>query len=136
MIIFQDVIENTDLTKEELETNIPADLDPISTTDVKIRDFIVRYFIHKGETFVTYIKTELHYGLTEEERKKFIEEIQNSTEEDLGIMGSVYSYCKCNPEDFYSHARDCEKLELIDEELAKRKLITGIAIKDDLGEGE
>ena len=122
MIIFQDVIENTDLTREELEANIPEDLDPISTTDVKIRDFIVRYFIHKGETFVTYIKTELHYGLTEEEREEFIEEIQNCTEEDLGIMGSVYSYCKCNPEDFYSHARDCEKLELINEELAKRNL--------------
>ena len=122
MIIFQDVIENTDLTREELEANIPEDLDPISTTDVKIRDFIVRYFIHKGETFVTYIKTELHYGLTEEEREEFIEEIQNCTEEDLDIMGSVYSYCKCNPEDFYSHARDCEKLELIDEELAKRNL--------------
>ena len=122
MIIFQDVIENTDLTKEELEANIPEDLDPISTKDVTIRDFTVRYFIHKGETFVTYIKTELHYGLTEEEREEFIEEIQNCTEEDLGIMGSVYSYCKCNPEDFYSHARDCEKLELIDEELAKRNL--------------
>ena len=122
MIIFQDVIENTDLTREELEANIPEDLDPISTTDVKIRDFIVRYFIHKGETFVTYIKTELHYGLTEEEREEFIEEIQNCTEEDLGIMGSVYSYCKCNPEDFYSHARDCNKTEMIDEELAKRNL--------------
>ena len=122
MIIFQDVIENTDLTREELEANIPEDLDPISTTDVKIRDFIVRYFIHKGETFVTYIKTELHYGLTEEERTEFIEELKNATEEDLGIMGSVYSYCKCNPEDFYTHARDCERLELIDEELAKRNL--------------
>ena len=123
MIIFQDVIENTDLAREELEANIPEDLDPISTTDVKIRDFIVRYFIHKGETFVTYIKTELHYGLTEEEREEFIEEIQNCTEEDLGIMGSVYSYCKCNPEDFYSHARDCEKLELIDEELERRGIL-------------
>ena len=123
MIIFQDVIENTDLTREELEANIPENLDPISTTDVKIRDFIVRYFIHKGETFVTYIKTELHYGLTEEEREEFIEEIQNCTEEDLGIMGSVYSYCKCNPEDVYSHAIDCEKLELIDEELVKRGIL-------------
>ena len=122
MIIFQDVIENTDLTREELEANIPEDLDPISTKDVTIRDFIVRYFIHKGETFVTYIETELHYGLTEEERTEFIEVIQNCTEEDSGLMGSVYSYCNCNPEDFYSHARDCEKLELIDEELAKRNL--------------
>ena len=122
MIIFQDVIENTNLTREELETNIPEDLDPISTTDVKIRDFIVRYFIHKGETFVTYIRTELHYGLTEEERTEFIEELKNATKEDLGIMGSVYSYCKCNPEDFYTHARDCEILELINEELAKRNL--------------
>ena len=123
MIIFQDVIENTDLTREELEANIPEDLDPISTTDVKIRDFIVRYFIHKGETFVTYIKTELHYGLTEEEREEFIEEIQNCTEEDLGIMGSVYSYCKCNPEDFYTHAIDCEILELINEELERREIL-------------
>lgn len=120
MIIFQDVIENTDLTKEELEANIPEDLDPISTKDVKIRDFTVRYFIHKGETFATYIKTELNYGLTEKEREEFIEEIQNSTKEDLGIIGSVYSYCKYNPEDFYSHARDCEKLELINEELERR----------------
>ena len=122
MIILQDIIKNTDLTKEELETNIPADLDPISTTDVIIRDFIVRFFIHKGETFVTYIKTDLHYGLTEEERKEFIEEIQNCTEEDLGIMGSVYSYYKYNPEDFYSHARDCERLELINEELERRRI--------------
>ena len=122
MIIFQDVIENTDLTKEELEANIPEDLDPISTKDVTIRDFTVRYFIHKGETFATYIKTELHYGLTEEEREEFIEEIQNCTEEDLGIMGSVYSYYKYNPEDIYSHAIDCEKLELINEELERRNL--------------
>ena len=57
MIIFQDVIENTDLTKQELETNIPADLDPISTKDVIIRDFIVRYFRHKGEIVVMYIQT-------------------------------------------------------------------------------
>ena len=120
MIIFQDVIENTDLTREELEANIPEDLDPISTTDVTIRNYVIRYFIHKGETFATYIKTEL--GLTEEERTEFIEELKNATKEDLGIMGSVYSYCKCNPEDFYTHARDCEKLELIDEELAKRNL--------------
>ena len=57
MIIFQDIIKNTDLTKEELEANIPADLDPISTTDVIIRDFIVRYFRHKGEIVVMYIQT-------------------------------------------------------------------------------
>ena len=56
MIIFQDVIENTDLTREELETNIPEDLDPISTTDVRIRDFIVRYFIHKNEIVATYVR--------------------------------------------------------------------------------
>ena len=57
MIIFQDIIKNTDLTKEELEANIPADLDPISTTDVIIRAFIVRYFRHKGEIVVMYIQT-------------------------------------------------------------------------------
>ena len=120
MIIFQDVIENTDLTREELEANIPEDLDPISTKDVKIRNYVIRYFRHKDETFATYIETGL--GLTEEERKEFIEELKNSTEEDLGIMGSVYSYYKYNPEDIYSHAIDCEKLELINEELERRNL--------------
>ena len=43
--------------------------------------------------------------------------------DDLGNIGSVYSYYKYNPEDIYSHAIDCEKLELIDEELERRGIL-------------
>lgn len=53
--ILNDIKANTDLTKEELEANIPEDLDPISTKDVKIRRFIVRYFRHKDEIIATYV---------------------------------------------------------------------------------
>lgn len=51
--ILSDIKENTDLTRKELEANIPADLDPILTTDVKIRNFVVRYFRHKNEIVAT-----------------------------------------------------------------------------------
>ena len=52
-----DVKENTDLTDQEIIENIPTDLDPISTTDVKIRNYVIRYFIHKDEAIATYVKT-------------------------------------------------------------------------------
>ena len=55
--IVSDIKENTDLTRKELEANIPADLDPILTTDVKIRNYVIRYFIHKDEIAATYVKT-------------------------------------------------------------------------------
>ena len=55
--VVSDIKENTDLTDQEIIANIPADLDPISTTDVKIRNYIIRYFIHKEEIVTTYVKT-------------------------------------------------------------------------------
>ena len=55
--IVSDIKENTDLTRKELEANIPNDLDPISTTDVTIRNFVIRYFRHKNEIVATYVKT-------------------------------------------------------------------------------
>ena len=54
--ILSDIKENTDLTRKELEANIP-DLDPISTTDVTIRNYVIRYFIHKDEIVATYVRT-------------------------------------------------------------------------------
>ena len=57
MRIVYDVKENTDLTDQEIIENIPADLDPISTTDVKIRNYVIRYFMHKEEIVATYIRT-------------------------------------------------------------------------------
>ena len=55
--IVYDVKKNTDLTRKELEANIPKNLDPILTTDVKIRNYVIRYFIHKDEIVATYVKT-------------------------------------------------------------------------------
>ena len=55
--IVYDVKENTDLTDQEIIANIPENLDPISTTDVKIRNYVIRYFIHKKEIIATYVKT-------------------------------------------------------------------------------
>ena len=57
MRIVYDVKENTDLTDQEIIKNIPTDLDPISTKDVKIRNYVIRYFIHKEEIVATYLKT-------------------------------------------------------------------------------
>ena len=57
MRIVYDVKENTDLTDQEIIANIPENLDPISTTDVKIRNYVIRYFIHKDEIVATYLKT-------------------------------------------------------------------------------
>lgn len=54
--ILSDIKENTDLTRKELEANIP-DLDPILTTDVTIRNYIIRYFCHKDEIVATYVRT-------------------------------------------------------------------------------
>ena len=55
--IVSDVKENTNLTDEEVIKNVPENLDPILTTDVKIRNYVIRYFIHKDEIVATYLKT-------------------------------------------------------------------------------
>ena len=54
--VVSDVKENTNLTDEEVIANIPENLDPISTTDVKIRNYVIRYFIHKEEAIATYVR--------------------------------------------------------------------------------
>lgn len=54
--VVSDIKENTDLTDEEVIKNIPENLDPISTTDVKIRNYVIRYFIHKEEIIATEVK--------------------------------------------------------------------------------
>ena len=51
--IVSDIKENTNLTDEEVIKNIPADLDPILTTDVKIRNYVIRYFVYKNEIVAT-----------------------------------------------------------------------------------
>lgn len=51
--IVYDVKKNTDLTDDEIIENIPDNLDPVLTTDVKIRNYVIRYFIHKNEIVAT-----------------------------------------------------------------------------------
>lgn len=55
--VVSDIKENTNLTDEEVIKNAPGNLDPILTTDVTIRNYIIRYFIHKEEIVATYVKT-------------------------------------------------------------------------------
>ena len=51
--VVSDIKENTNLTDEEVIKNVPENLDPISTTDVKIKNYIIRYFVHKNEIIAT-----------------------------------------------------------------------------------
>ena len=55
--ILSDIKENTNLTDEEVIKNVPENLDPILTTDVTIRNFVIRYFMHKEEIVATYVRT-------------------------------------------------------------------------------
>ena len=51
--IVYDIKENTDLTDQEIIENIPTDLDPVLFSDVKIKNYIIRYFRHKEEIIAT-----------------------------------------------------------------------------------
>ena len=55
--VVSDIKENTNLTDEEVIKNVPENLDPILTTDVTIRNFVIRYFRHKDEIVATYVRT-------------------------------------------------------------------------------
>ena len=53
--ILEDV--KTDLTEEEIIENIPKDLDPIGISKIKVKNYLVRYFLHKDEIVVTEVKS-------------------------------------------------------------------------------
>ena len=52
------ILENvkTDLTDQEIIENIPKDLDPIGISEMKLKNYLVRYFLHKDEIVVTEVK--------------------------------------------------------------------------------
>ena len=52
--ILEDV--KTSLTEEEIIANIPEDVDPIGISEVKVKNCLVRYFLHKDEIVVTEVK--------------------------------------------------------------------------------
>ena len=52
--ILEDV--KTDLTEEEIIANIPEDVDPIGISEIKVKNCLVRYFLHKEEIVVMEVK--------------------------------------------------------------------------------
>ena len=52
------ILENvkTDLTEEEILSILPEDVDPIGISEMKVKNCLVRYFLHKDEIVVTEVK--------------------------------------------------------------------------------
>ena len=52
------ILENvkTDLTEEQILSVVPEDLDPIGISEMKVKNCLVRYFLHKNEIVVTEVK--------------------------------------------------------------------------------
>ena len=49
--ILEDV--KTDLTEEEILLILPEEVDPIGISEIKVKNCLVRYFLHKDEIVVT-----------------------------------------------------------------------------------
>ena len=52
--ILEDV--KTDLTEEEILSILPEEVDPIGISEIKVKNYLVRYFLHKDEIVVTEVK--------------------------------------------------------------------------------
>ena len=52
--ILEDV--KTDLTEEEILPVLPEEVDPIGISEIKVKNYLVRYFLHKDEIVVTEVK--------------------------------------------------------------------------------
>ena len=52
--ILEDV--KTDLTEEQILSVVPENIDPIGISKVKVKNCLVRYFLHKNEIVVTEVK--------------------------------------------------------------------------------
>ena len=52
------ILENvkTDLTGEEILSMLPEEVDPIGISEIKVKNYLVRYFLHKDEIVVTDVK--------------------------------------------------------------------------------
>ena len=52
------ILENvkTDLTEEQILSVVPEDLDPIGISEMKVKNCLVRYFLHKNEIVVMEVK--------------------------------------------------------------------------------
>ena len=52
--ILEDV--KTDLTEEEILSMLPEEVDPIGISKIKVKNYLVRYFLHKEEIVVIEVK--------------------------------------------------------------------------------
>ena len=52
--ILEDV--KTSLTEEEIIANIPEDVDPIGISEIKVKNCLVKYFLHKDDIVVMEVK--------------------------------------------------------------------------------
>ena len=52
--ILEDV--KTDLTEEEILSVLPEEVDPIGISEIKVKNYLARYFLHKNEIVVTEVK--------------------------------------------------------------------------------
>ena len=52
--ILEDV--KTDLTEEDILLTLPQEVDPIGISEIKVKNYLVRYFLHKNEIVVTEVK--------------------------------------------------------------------------------
>ena len=52
--ILEDV--KTGLTEEEILSLLPEEIDPIGISEIKVKNCLVRYFLHKDEIVVTEVK--------------------------------------------------------------------------------
>ena len=52
------ILENvkTDLKEEEILSVLPQELDPIGISEIKVKNCLVRYFLHKNEIVVMEVK--------------------------------------------------------------------------------
>ena len=52
------ILENvkTDLKEEEILSVLPQELDPIGISEMKVKNCLVKYFLHKDEIVVTEVK--------------------------------------------------------------------------------
>ena len=52
------ILENvkTDLTEEEILSMLPEEVDPIGISEIKVKNYLVKYFLHKNEIVVTEVK--------------------------------------------------------------------------------
>ena len=121
--VVSDIKENTNLTDEEVIKNVPENLDPILTTDVTIRNYVIRYFIHKDEIVATYIKT----LETSKKRNLFLmflqEEVPLLSDSDLYSLYRTYrdkafiDYVDGNNQDYLKYK---EYSEVLREEIIRR----------------